>query len=210
MGEDALLCEAHDGVLDLAVQKRIWALSEALEGVDGILETVPGMNNLLLVFDGLAWDHASLQQRCVNEWTAIRATADGGRSFDIPVIYGGKAGEDLVPCAEFAGLSVEDYIARHTSPDYTVYCLGSQPGFAYLGGLDPALARPRRSSPRARLGAGSVIIGGAQAGVISRASPSGWHVIGTTAVEFFNPLANPPALLAPGDRLRFIVEAVEL
>lgn len=210
MGECALLCEAHDGAHDLSVQKRIWALSEALEGANGILETVPGMNNLLLVFDDTLWTHAALQDRCIAEWSTPKVGGDIGRSFDIPVVYGGKAGEDLISCAEIARMSVEDFIARHTSPEYTVYALGSQPGFAYLGGLDPALARPRRGSPRSRLDAGSVIIGGSQAGVISRNSPSGWHVIGTTAVEFFNPLANPPALLAPGDRLRFVVEAVEL
>jgi KipI family sensor histidine kinase inhibitor len=210
MGEAALLCEAHDGALDLSVQKRIWALSEALEGANGILETVPGMNNLLLVFDDALWTHTGLQDRCIAEWSTLKVGGDIGRSFDIPVVYGGKAGEDLISCSEFAGMSVEDFIALHTSPDYTVFALGSQPGFAYLGGLDPALARPRRGSPRARLDAGSVIIGGSQAGVISRNSPSGWHVIGTTVVEFFNPLANPPALLAPGDRLRFVVEAVEL
>jgi KipI family sensor histidine kinase inhibitor len=209
MGEAGLLCEAHDGTLDLSVQKRVWALSEALETEAGISETVPGMNNLLLVFDGAIWTHVSLQERCEAVWTTLKVGGERGRSFDIPVVYGGAAGEDLMQCAEHAGLDVDSYIAVHTRPDYTVYALGSQPGFAYLGGLDPALARPRRATPRARLAAGSVIIGGSQAGVISRASPSGWHVIGTTSVEFFNPLANAPALLAPGDRLRFVVEAIE-
>lgn len=208
MGESAVLCEAHDGPLDLAMQRRIWALSEAAERIPGVTETVPGMNNLLIIFDTAVLGHLQLEDVCRQNWTTSLEAGESGRTFDIPVIYGGRHGEDIAACADYAGLSVEEYVERHSGGVYTVFALGSQPGFAYLGGLDASLARPRRETPRPRLEAGSVIIGGAQAGVISRTSPSGWHVIGKTEVQFFDPSKSPPALLLPGDRLRFVVEDI--
>ena len=127
---------------------------------------------------------------------------------DIPVIYGGADGPDLPAIASAAGLSVQEAAAIHASPEYMVCALGSQPGFGYLAGLDPRLATPRRGEPRLNVKAGAVVIGGSQAGVIARASPSGWHIVGQTPVEFFD-LAKPtPALLAPGDIVRFRIEQV--
>lgn len=208
MGECAILCEAHDGLLDLEIQKRIWALTDAMESVAGIVETVPGMNNLLLVFDPSVLDHRSLKALCVRNWADLHIAQEAGRCFDIPTVYGGEHGEDLIDSAELAGMSVENFVTLHAAGSYTVYALGSQPGFAYLGGLDPRLTRARRQTPRARVEAGSVVIGGSQAGVISRKSPSGWHIIGRTPVQFFDPANAPPALLTPGDTLRFKVEAI--
>ncbi len=52
--------------------------------------------------------------------------------------------------------------------------------------------------------AGSVGIGGAQTGIYPRESPGGWRVIGRTPLALFDPTREPPALLAPGDRVRFV------
>ncbi|WP_375509181.1 allophanate hydrolase subunit 1 [uncultured Caballeronia sp.] len=92
---------------------------------------------------------------------------------------------------------------------YRVYFLGAHAGFGYLGGLDPRLHVPRLEQPRVSVPAGSVAIGGVQTGVIAQTSPSGWNLIGSTDVTFFNVGATPPALLAPGDRVRFHVSRVE-
>ena len=96
----------------------------------------------------------------------------------------------------------------HTSAEYTVFALGSQPGFPYLGGLDERLAEPRRAEPRVRVEAGSVVIGGGQTGIISRTSPSGWHIIGDTDTQLFDINRAQAALLSPGDRVRFVSVAV--
>jgi KipI family sensor histidine kinase inhibitor len=121
----------------------------------------------------------------------------------IPVRYGGADGPDLAAVAAACGLSEEAVIARHCAVEYRVAMLGFVPGFPYLLGLDPALAVPRLSQPRARLEAGSVAIGGAQTGIYPRPGPGGWRVIGRTDVSLFDPMRDPPSLLGPGDRVRF-------
>jgi KipI family sensor histidine kinase inhibitor len=126
-----------------------------------------------------------------------------GREHVIPVQYDGP---DLEDVARRTGLAVADVIARHSAPTYTVYFLGFVPGWAYLGELDPALVVPRRTEPRARVPAGSVAIAGAQTGVYPYAIPGGWHLIGRTSVGLFDPMRDPPAVFAAGDRVRFVAE----
>jgi KipI family sensor histidine kinase inhibitor len=126
------------------------------------------------------------------------------RTIEIPVSYGGDAGPDLTTVARHCGLSEHDVIERHAGGDYTVYCLGFQPGFAYLGGLDDTLATPRRPEPRLSVPAGSVCIGGVQTGIYPAATPGGWQIIGRTALRLFDPLRDPPTLLQAGDRIRFL------
>ncbi|HET9482549.1 MAG TPA: 5-oxoprolinase subunit PxpB, partial [Xanthomonadales bacterium] len=125
------------------------------------------------------------------------------RTVVIPVCYGGDSGPDLDAVAKHTGLSAHDVVARHAAGDYRVAMLGFQPGFPYLIGLDPALATPRHATPRPRVAAGSVGIGGAQTGVYPREAPGGWQLIGRTPLALFDAARKPPALLAPGDRVRF-------
>jgi KipI family sensor histidine kinase inhibitor len=128
----------------------------------------------------------------------------GGPSCRDPVTYGGKHGPDLGDVAKHGGLSVDEVVRRHTQAEYVVYFIGFQPGFAYLGGLDASLHTPRRAAPRVAVPAGSVGIGGAQTGIYPLATPGGWQLIGHTALPLFDPQAEPPTLLAPGDRVRFV------
>jgi KipI family sensor histidine kinase inhibitor len=87
--------------------------------------------------------------------------------------------------------------------------LGFAPGFPYLLGLDPALAMPRRASPRTRVPAGSVAIGGVQTGIYPAALPGGWQLIGRTPCVLFDAQRDPPSLVMPGDRVRFVPIAAD-
>jgi KipI family sensor histidine kinase inhibitor len=110
---------------------------------------------------------------------------------------------DLEAVATSTGLSVEDVIARHAGRTYTVDLLGFVPGFAYLSELDASLQLPRRAQPRPRIAAGSVAIAAAQTAVYPLDTPGGWHIIGSTQTVMFDPTRDAPALLAPGDTVRF-------
>ena len=123
-----------------------------------------------------------------------------GREWSIPVRYDGA---DLAAVAAAAGLTEDEVIARHSAPDYEVLVVGFVPGFGYLGGLDPALVLPRRPTPRPRVPAGSVAIGGSHTGVYPFETPGGWHLLGTTDLVLFDPNAERPALLAVCDKVRF-------
>jgi KipI family sensor histidine kinase inhibitor len=125
------------------------------------------------------------------------------RLVELPVLYGGADGPDLDAVAAQAGLSPAEVIERHAAGDYAVAMLGFAPGFPYLLGLDPALATPRLQTPRTRVAAGSVGIGGAQTGIYPRPGPGGWRIIGRTSAVLFDPGRSSPSLLLPGDRVRF-------
>lgn len=126
------------------------------------------------------------------------------RTVEIPVRYGGDDGPDLDDVARRAELDADAVVRLHAGADYTVHMIGFAPGFPYLAGLPPRIATPRRDSPRARVPAGSVGIAGGQTGIYPLATPGGWRLIGRTDVRLFRPDADPPALLAVGDRVRFI------
>ena len=51
---------------------------------------------------------------------------------------------------------------------------------------------------------GSVAIAGAQTGVYPLDTPGGWHLIGRTAAVMFDARRDPPALIRPGDLVRFV------
>ena len=87
-----------------------------------------------------------------------------------------------------------------------VLFLGFSPGFGYLGPLPAALVVPRRATPRTRVPAGSVAIAGPHAAVYPVESPGGWHLLGRTAMQLWDPRRTPPATLRPGDRVRFVPE----
>lgn len=124
------------------------------------------------------------------------------RTISIPVRYDG---DDLAEVAAAVGMSVEEVIAAHCDAHYRVDFFGFAPGFAYLTGLPVQLHLPRRTSPRTRVPAGAVAIAASYAAVYPRESPGGWHLLGTTDLEMFNPTRlTQPSILQPGDRVRFV------
>jgi KipI family sensor histidine kinase inhibitor len=98
---------------------------------------------------------------------------------------------------------VNDVVQRHAGATYTVAFLGFQPGFPYLAGLDRALVTPRKDTPRTEVPAGALGIAGDVTGIYPRSSPGGWQLIGRTDATLFDVARDPPALLAPGDTVRF-------
>ena len=197
VGERGLLVEVEE----LETVHRVHAALRALDR-PGVVELVPGYRTLLLVaeqgraevLDELAADLPELELPDADEVA--------GEPVEIPVRYDG---EDLPEVARLTGLDAEEVVRRHTAPEYTVAFLGFSPGFPYLVGLDPALEVPRRDTPRTSIPAGSVGLAGTQTGIYPTASPGGWRLIGRTEVTLFDPARDPPALLAPGGRLRFTV-----
>lgn len=208
LGSTALLFEAP-GPLDLAQQRRIWALARQAQSWPGVREAVPGMNNLMLTFDRPLANLAPLRRALEQAWVAGDSLELVGRTIELPVVYGGTAGPHLADVVAHTGLAVAEIVAIHTAPIYTVYALGSHPGYCYLGGMDPRIATPRRPVPVVSLPGGSVSIGGVQTGVSASDGPSGWNTIGHTDMSFFDHRRDPPALLAPGDSIRFTVARID-
>lgn len=193
-GDSALLAEVASSA---AAQQLRRALLQA--DIAGVRELVPGYNTLLIEFDPLILDTAKLERR-LPKLSEQAPPIWEQREHEISVRYDG---EDLHEVARLAGIGIAEVIQRHCAPLYTVAFLGFAPGFPYLSGLDPKLQVPRLKSPRIRVAAGSVAIAGEFAGIYPQATPGGWRVLGHTDAVLFDAGHAQPALLMPGDKLRF-------
>jgi inhibitor of KinA len=198
--------------IDPAVNRRVHALAALIEtaSLSGVIETVPAYAALLVHFDPLVTDYAS-----VADW--VSGLADRvmtnvprtSRRIEVPVCYGGESGPDLGLVAASTGLSPAEVFRIHAGAEYTVYMMGFTPGFPYMGRLDPRLVVPRLETPRTLVKAGTVAIAGEQTGIYPLDSPGGWHLIGRTPLHLFDPASETPFLFAPGDLVTFVVEAVD-
>lgn len=162
-----------------------------------LLDVVIGHTTVLVTWAGEKPDLDDAVKRAL-----VAEAGPAGRLVEIPVVYDGP---DLDEVARLTGLSPEEVIARHTGAEHVAAFIGFQPGFAYLTGGDTLLHIPRRDVPRTRVPGGTVAIAGPYSGVYPRESPGGWRLLGSTTALMFDPAREPPALLAPGDRVRFVV-----
>jgi KipI family sensor histidine kinase inhibitor len=210
LGDDALLVRFGDRI-EADINQEVHRLAARLRdrSPPWLRDLVPAYASLAVFFDadrGLDGGPHALVRETVEAVLADPSLRFAGDSVlhEIPVCYGGEYGEDLADAAQALGLDTSALIARHGAPIYTVAMIGFAPGFPYLLGLDPALALPRLATPRTRVPAGSVAIGGAQAGIYPRESPGGWRLLGRTPSVLFDAHRAQPALLQPGDRVRFV------
>jgi KipI family sensor histidine kinase inhibitor len=169
------------------------AVAAWLAGRVDATDIVPGERTVLV--DGAS---AALVRDALSGFVASSAPA-GSRLVEIPTVYDG---DDLGLVAEHWSASEDEVVARHLATGFTVAFCGFAPGFGYLTGLPWSV--PRLSSPRPRVPAGSVALAGRYTGVYPSASPGGWLLIGRTSVRLFDVEAEPPALLTPGTRVRFV------
>jgi len=223
LGDGALLIRLGERI-DPDLNRTALALAAALRkaALPGIVDIAPAYASVSVRYDIAAFADSA---RCAHECVAARIGAivnesvqgvrdgilstnhiagrDAHEIVEVPVCYGGESGPDLAEVARHAGLTAEEAVALHARGDYRVAMLGFMPGFAYLLGLATQLHTPRRTTPRIRVPAGSVAIGGAQTGIYPRELPGGWQLIGRTPLTLFDPSRAEPALLQPGQRVRF-------
>jgi inhibitor of KinA len=204
IGESAVLID-FGGEISTATNARVVALDRALAGQppQGMVETVPAYVSLMIVFDPLLTegDRIAAHALALLESAAIETRPP--REHVIPVRYDAASAPDLEAVAKATGLTRDEVVAQHLAGEYRVFMYGFAPGYAYLGGVPPALHLPRK--PRAERGhpAGSVIIAGAQCLITTLPMPTGWWVIGHTAQVILDPARAQPFLFDPGDVIRF-------
>jgi len=188
-GRNAVLVEVASTVE--AVALATWAREHSLAR-----DVVPGVRTVLL--DHVAEPDAL--RGVLASWTPTHL--DHGARVEVPVEYDGP---DLEVVAEHWRCDVADVVAKHQRTDFVAAFCGFAPGFAYLAGLPDDLPEvPRLATPRTRVPAGSVALAGRWCGIYPTASPGGWRIIGRTDVVLWDARRDPPALLAPGTRVRFV------
>ncbi len=209
LGANALVARFGDRI-DRGLSLRIARLVEHLDHrtVPGIVDLIPAYTTLIVLFNPESTDTGTIADITLAAWNdaaySPQSDTPEARYIDVPVVYGGDAGPDLEDVARTTGLPPEAVVRRHSEVTYTVGALGFSPGFAFLIGLPPELEAPRRSSPRIRVPAGSVGIGGAQTGIYFLPTPGGWSLIGRTPRLMFDPAQASNQELRPGDQIRFV------
>lgn len=209
IGSKAFLLEAP-GEFDIPAQRWIWSLSQTVNAWADVAEVVPGMTNLLIIFKATPEEPERIVDRLLDAWDNAASLDLAGKTVEIPVQYGGEYATDLPAICDFSGLSDRDVVRIHHEAIYRVFALGSAPGFGYLHGLDARIYMPRKTVPSIKMEKGCVTIGGMQTGVAMLTGPNGWNSFGYADLQMFDPASPTPALLAPGDTVRFIPERIEL
>ncbi|MFN3372789.1 MAG: 5-oxoprolinase subunit PxpB [Chloroflexus sp.] len=204
MGEAALLVRWPANVAAAGAPLAAMANLQR-DPLPGVIDLVPAIDSLLVCFDPLTTDRTQLTDRLHTLAAHPPLTAlPTGRELVISVHYGGIDGPDLDAVAAQLGLSPQEVIDLHTATEQRVLMIGFAPGYPYLGWLPPELHLPRRATPRVAVPAGSVAIAAGMTGIYPAVLPGGWHLIGRTDVTLFDPASDPPVLLQPGDRVRFV------
>lgn len=195
-GDRALLVEVGDTERVLA-----WVQALADAAPAGVADVVPAAETVLVVAeDGADVPTLGAALAAVRPATGA-ARDDAGELLEVPVAYDGP---DLAEVARLTGLEPDAVVRAHTAATWRVAFGGFVPGFGYLVGGDPRLHVPRRDVPRTAVPTGAVALAGPYTGVYPRESPGGWQLIGRTDLPLWDPERDPPALLRPGTRVRFV------
>ncbi len=204
-GDQALLVEFGTEIspeINLRVQE--FSHRAAVQKIPGIREIIPSYCSALVYYDpillsfadAVSWAKEFLDSKPLE-------TQASAPIKEVPVLYGGEYGPDLSFVAAHNQTSEEEVIRLHTGQTYLVYVVGFSPGFAAMGVVPPKVQAPRLASPRTKVPAGSVGIGGLQTGIYAVESPGGWRLIGRTPLNLFDLQKNPPSFFQAGDYARF-------
>ncbi len=199
---DEISPEVHARVMGFAAEL---AQRRQRDALPGVLEWVPSFAAVTVHFDDTVEDAAAQGQALLGVARAAASHHREGLHWRIPVCFDGACAPDLASLAEARALAPEAVVALMCGTDFRVYMLGFQPGFPYLGGLPAECEVPRLASPRRAVPERSLAVAGRMCAVYPWESPGGWHLLGRTPLRLFdiNHTARP-ALLAPGDTVRWV------
>ena len=174
-GDRGMVAE-FGNVISIQINDQVQQLKKCLsnEQIQGVLELQPTFRSLMIYYDPLKISYEELEKRVrILGSTETLKNHKKKRILKIPCCYGARFGPDLRDMEKHTGLDRDEIIAIHSSVDYRIYMMGFLPGFVYLGGLDSRIEMPRLSTPRVKIPAGAVGIGGNQTGVYPVASQGG-------------------------------------
>jgi len=204
VADSAVLVE-FGAVVDDDTNRSVIALDRAIATADfkGVMEVVPGMVNLLIVFDPLQTNHDAIRAAVEALLPLKSQTETGGLQHQVNVCYEEQFGPDLDTVAKACGMSTDAVINAHISARYRVSMYGFAPGFAYLSGVPEVIQVPRKTTPVRDIASGSVLIAGPQCLTTTLIMPTGWSIIGRSDVRVITGNPEKPFLFDVGDTVRF-------
>lgn len=173
---------------------------------DVIVDIVPSYTSLLISYKLNLINQQDMCERVEKHLLSqhVAAVESSSNLIEIPVYYDLEVGLDLEELLSEKQLSLEEFIAIHSSKEYLVYAIGFSPAFAFLGEVDVRIRKNRLPSPRIEIPAGSVGIADNQTAVYPINSSGGWNIIGRSPLNLS--LENPDNLkhFSVGDSIRFL------
>jgi inhibitor of KinA len=206
LGDQTLVVQ-FENILSIRVSRSVQSLAHLIEqqAIPGVTELIITFNTLAVCYDPIKITYSKLLDKLQSlEGHTFQSEETASKNVYIPVAFGGEYGLDLEDVSKQVGLSPEEVVQKLCSQLYYVYMIGFIAGSAYGGDIDDQLVLPRRSSPRVKVKKGSVSIANKQTTIYTINSPGGWHLLGWTPMEMFNPYREPPGLLLAGDYIQYI------
>jgi KipI family sensor histidine kinase inhibitor len=183
---------------------RVMATTIQDKKIDGILNLVPTYRSLLVEYDPLVISLDRLNAMIDDiEQNITDIDPPKGRYFELPTYYGKPYDFDTKRIAEHNDLSQEDVVRVFSETTLLVYFIGFIAALPYIGDLPECLHTPRLPSPRVKLPAGVVGVGGQQVAYPPVELPSGFNYIGRCYHKVYDPDRFPPTPFQAGDRVRF-------
>ena len=201
LGDAAVLVRFGDSLSEAANRQAI-AFAARLDAdvPEGVEEIAPGLVSVLLrTRPGTDLWRLSGELRLRMQ---DAPSAPIGNSWSIPVVFDG---EDLMEVCERLKLAPGAFVVKHNGTPLRVLATGFAPGFVYCGFHGPAMVVPRREQVRPMVPAGTVLFAAGQTAITATPIRTGWHVIGRTIFQNFDPGETPPTAFAPGDAVEFTV-----
>ncbi|MBN9080757.1 MAG: hypothetical protein BGP04_21010 [Rhizobiales bacterium 62-17] len=202
-GDTALVVDFGNRI-EQRISERVVALGQSLseQKILGISEIVPTIRSLIIYYEPLVASTGTLQALIDDTMASLPVVESSGRLWQVPVCYDPELAPDLIYVAEACSMPPAEVVELHSSIKYHVYMLGFLPGLAYLGDLPDTLALPRRESPRLKVAAGSVGIGGKMTCIYPMETPCGWHLIGQSPAALWAQNGHADAVLSAGDKVQ--------
>lgn len=201
LGDGAVLVRFAD-TLSADANRQAIAFAARLDAdrPDGVEEIAPGLVSVLLRTSPQVdfWRLSGELRLRLDE----APVATVGAAWSIPVVFDG---EDLMDVCGLLKLAPGAFVVRHNDSPLRVLATGFAPGFVYCGFHGPALVVPRRETVRPMVPAGTVLFAAGQTAITATPIRTGWHVIGRTIFQNFDPDETPPTAFAPGDTIEFTV-----
>lgn len=204
VGEAALLVELG-GIVCEETHRAVLALDDALgaSGIAAICETVTAYTSVLVRYDPDLIDFESLRLLCEPLIWQTKSALSSGRRHDVPVCFDPAFAPDLDIVAGDLGFTTETVAQQLLEATFRVYMYGFAPGYAYMGGVPPALHLPRKPAAMRGYPIGSVLIAGPQCLISTLPMPTGWWVVGRTPLTLLDCASDAPPLFQPGDTVCF-------
>lgn len=204
-GDEAMVIE-FGKTIDEEINNRVISMATSIRNkrIKGVREILPTYRSLMVFYNPKKISYI----RLVSTVKALGFKENEGeeeekKTLIVPCCYDDSFGPDLSDMSKELGLTKEEIVKIHSEKKYKIYMLGFLPGFVYLGGLDKRINIPRLQTPRTKIPARSVGIGGAQTGVYPVDSPGGWRLIGSTPLDFYDIKREDPILCEAGEYIRF-------